>query len=138
MEVAVMAFSFDTKTAPKRQSASANPAKAANPAPAEQPISGISNISKAVAPEQAWGYTPADLAEMDKKLRELAELESWSASELDGLLDELRRMAPANVPAALAAIRRAHKASLGVWPKAPRERSRFTLCKLVVIDGGKS
>jgi hypothetical protein len=137
-----MTFAFDTKGAAKRQSASANPAKAANPSPQDQanqqPISGISSFSSSKGRDQAWDYTPADLAEMDKKLRELAELESWSASELDGLLDELRRMAPCNVRAALVAIRKAHESSLGVWPKPPATRSRFTLCRLRVIDGGKS
>lgn len=82
-------------------------------------------------------YSPDDLEEMDRLLRELAVLEGWSAQELSNLLDERQRMAPANVKAMLLAVRAARRAALAPWPNPPTKRSCIRLCKLTVIDGGK-
>lgn len=91
-----------------------------------------------------WGYTVDDLKEMDRLLRELAKLEGWSDEELADLTDQLGRMAPANVPAALAAIRKAHADSLAPWPTPPAKRSKIVLCRLkpgrvlIALDGGRA
>jgi hypothetical protein len=140
-------FTFDTKAVAKRASANANPANPANSVPAEPAkpaeISGISSFSISKPPFPNDEYTPADLAEMDKLLRELAKLEGWSDHELADKLDQRRRMAPVNVLPVLEEIREAHKAALCVWPAKPAKHSDIRLCKLdhvelVVIDGGKA
>lgn len=83
------------------------------------------------------GYTLADLSEMGKLLREIAGLEGWSEDGLADVLDQLQRMAPINVSAALKAIRAHHDRWRRTWPDAPAERPKFRLCVLTVIDGGK-
>lgn len=112
-------------------------ARAARKTPAADP--------KPTAPDGfSWGYTLADLKEMDRLLRELAKLEGWNDDELADLIDQLGRMAPANVPAALAAIRKAHADSLAPWPTPPAKRSKIVLCRLtpgrvlIALDGGKA
>lgn len=82
-------------------------------------------------------YTLADLAEVDRLLRELANLEEWPADELSQKLDQRQRMAPVRVPGALQELRAAHKAALAIWPNRPSKRSEIALCHLTVIDGGK-
>jgi hypothetical protein len=88
-------------------------------------------------------YTDRDLAEMDRLIRELAQLEGWENDELEQMLDERRRMAPCNVRKALAALRIATREALAPWPNRPAKRARVTLCEmvskrreLVVLDGG--
>lgn len=88
-------------------------------------------------------YTLADLEEMDRLLKQLADMEGWSADELADKLDQRKRMAPVNVMPVLREIRAAHKAAMAVWPEKPKQRSNLRLCKLeavelAVIDGGKS
>jgi hypothetical protein len=93
---------------------------------------------------EAWDYELSDLQEMDRLLRELADLEGWTVEELADLLDERRRMAPANVRSMLEAVRTAHALALAPWPEAPKERSDIVLCplttkrRLAVLQGGKS
>jgi len=87
-------------------------------------------------------YTLADLQEMDRLLRDLAQLEGWSNAELQDLLDQRQRMAPANVPAMLQTLRLARGAALAPWPDQPAKRSRIRLCfltpiPLAVIDNVK-
>lgn len=87
-------------------------------------------------------YAPADLEEMDRLIRELAQMEGWPAEELTDKLDQRRRMAPVNVLPVLREIREAHRAALAVWPHKPAKRSDIRLCKLdhvelAVIDGDK-
>jgi hypothetical protein len=88
-------------------------------------------------------YSTSDLAEMDRLIRELAQLEGWENDELEQMLDERRRMAPCNVRKALAALRIATREALAPWPDRPANRARITLCELasrrrelVVLDGG--
>jgi hypothetical protein len=78
-------------------------------------------------------YTTADLAEMDKLLREICELEGRSDDELDELLGQRSRMAPVNVLNALAALRIARERALAPWPERPTTRARITLCELTPI-----
>lgn len=78
----------------------------------------------------SWGYTPADLKEMDKLLRELAHMEGWSDQELDARLSERQRMAPVNVPKTLGALRLAVRAELAQWPEKPANRAVVVLCEL--------
>ena len=142
-----MTFTFDTKSAAKRQAANANPANPANPAPAKPArkaqISGISSFSISKAPVTQADYTLADLQEIDRLLRELAQMEGWSDAELADRLDQRQRMAPVNVLPVLQEIRAAHKVALAGWPEPPKERSNIRLCKLnhvelIVIDGGRA
>jgi hypothetical protein len=147
MERAAMTFVFDvdeaTRKAGKETPTTANPAKAANPVRNVERISNISNISKPSDPE-GWDYELADLKEMDRLLCELAELEGWTDEELADLLNERRRMAPANVRSMLEAVRKAHAMALAPWPESPKERSSIVLCplttkrRLAVVQGGKS
>lgn len=102
------------------------------------PRTQVAQVARPMGESQDEEYTLADLAEMDKLLRELAELEGWTKAELEEQIDESRRMAPANVQAALRAIRSAHRMALGGWPEKPAKRSRIILCRLTVIDGGKA
>ena len=83
-------------------------------------------------PEES--YTLVDLEEMDRLLRELAELEGWTKVELADRLDQRRRMAPINVPTALRLLRAGARDALAVWPEKPAKRVPVVLC---VIDGGK-
>jgi hypothetical protein len=92
-----------------------------------------------------WDYTVVELQEMDRLLRQLAELEGWSAAQLEMMLDERRRMAPVNVRKALAALRLAHGEAMAPWPEPPARRARITLCELTsrrrelaVLPGGKA
>jgi hypothetical protein len=78
-------------------------------------------------------YTNADLAEMDKLLGEICELEGRSDDELAKLLDQRSRMAPVNVLNALAALRIARERALAPWPERPATRARITLCELTPI-----
>ena len=135
-----MTFTFDAEKARKRTPAPANPAKAANPSvdsdPASKQISGISNISGTTPPDPEafdWGYTAADLVEMDRLIRQLAELEGWSEEELAAKLDELGRMAPINVPDALKRHQAANAAALAPWPNPPKERAVVRLCLLTGV-----
>jgi hypothetical protein len=79
-------------------------------------------------------YTPADLDEMDRLLREIARLDHWPPSRLERMLDERRRMAPINVPAALRLLR-AEFAKAALDPEKPTKRAPVVLC---VIKGGKA
>ena len=79
-----------------------------------------------------------DLREMDRLLRELAKFEGWTASELEQQLDERRRMAAVNVPGALQALREAVARCESILPEKPKERAKIVLCRLRVIEGGKS
>ena len=88
--------------------------------------------NEASKPDMAGAeYSLADLAEMDRLLAELSRLEDWHAAELEQKLTERRRMAPANVPGALCALRAARDAALTGWPENPRERAQINLCRLV-------
>lgn len=96
------------------------------------------------AAKQAWDYTLDDLQELEQILRELAQLEGWSAEELQARLWERQHMAPGNVRKALHALRLAHRSALATWPERPAKRAVVTLCELVkapkefsVIEGGK-
>ena len=84
------------------------------------------------------GYTLNYLREMDRLLRELAKFEGWTASELEQQLDERRRMAAVNVPGALQALREAVARCESILPEKPKERAKIVLCRLRVIEGGKS
>lgn len=83
-----------------------------------------------LSPKPGDDYTLADLAEMDRLIRQLAMLEGWDSSELDARLSERRRMAPANVVEALQALRAAARAALAPWPERPAERATIALCRL--------
>jgi hypothetical protein len=104
----------------------------------------ISEKSARIQKPEAWDYELADLKEMDRLLKELADLEGWTDAELADLLDERRRMAPANVRSMLEAVRKAHAMALAPWPEPPKERSNIVLCplttkrRLAVLQGGKS
>lgn len=104
----------------------------------------ISEKSARIQKPEAWDYELADLKEMDRLLKELADLEGWTDAELADLLDERRRMAPANVRSMLEAVRKAHAMALAPWPDSPKERSSIVLCplttkrRLAVVQGGKS
>jgi len=74
------------------------------------------------------GYTQADLEEMDKLMRELAECEDWPEDALRKALADRKRMAPVRVPGALQAIRKAHRAAVAVWPGSPATRTEIVLC----------
>jgi len=87
---------------------------------------------RAEEPEQ--DYTAADLVEIDTLLRELAQLEGWTSTELEEQLDQRRRMAPARVAAVLGALRAARREALAPWPERPAKRSSVELC---VLTGGK-
>ena len=132
-----MTFSFEPR---KRDRMPANPAKSANPTNIPEQISGISNISGSTdalakdADPHGHGYTQADLTEMDRLLRQLAELEGWTPEELADMLDQRRRMAPVNVPKALKQLGEANAAALAPWPNPPKERAKVVLC---VITGGR-
>ena len=127
-----MTFTFDAAKARKRTPTPANPAKAANPEPSISKISEIS--SDATADPHGCGYSQADLQEMDRLLRQLAELEGWTPAELQEMLDQRRRMAPARVSEALKQLQDANDAAIAPWPDAPRQRAKVFLC---VITGGK-
>jgi hypothetical protein len=79
-------------------------------------------------------YTLADLAEMDALLHKLAAIEGWSDTELADKLDQRRRMAPTNVPAALRLLR-AGVAKAALDTEKPTKRVPVVLC---VIKGGKA
>jgi hypothetical protein len=103
-------------------------------------VSSVSSPPAAVRPNRAdsgWGYTPADLKKMDALLLELAELEGWTPAELEEMLDRRRRMAPARVPEVLQTLQASRDAQLASWPAQPKERARFALTTLTVIEGGK-
>jgi hypothetical protein len=125
------AFTFDVKKARNRQAEAANPAKPANPSTPKAPISSISRSDD----PNGLGYTLADLKEMDKLLRELAQLEGWTLAELEEMLDRRRRMAPARVPQALKDLRAGSKAALAPWPEKPARRA---VVVLTVLEGGKA
>ena len=77
-------------------------------------------------------YTLVDLSEMDRLLHELARREGWTDADLAEKLDQRRRMAPVNVPAALAMLRAGVKAASG--QEKPARRVPVVLC---LISGGK-
>jgi hypothetical protein len=137
-----MTFKFDYQPDADRQAkrspTPANPAKAANPDRISERISNISKVSNSNPLDpKGWGYTPADLKKMDALLRELAELEGWTPAELEEMLDRRRRMAPARVPEVLQTLQASRDAQLANWPAQPKERARFALTTLTVIEGGK-
>jgi hypothetical protein len=59
------------------------------------------------AAKEEWGYSLADLAEMDRLIHRLCDLEGFPDEIRARMLDARRRMAPAIVPAELANLRRA-------------------------------
>lgn len=75
-------------------------------------------------------YTASDLAEIDRLIHQLAEIEGWSPADLEDALDQRRRMAPVRVLEALRELREAVKRSLDPWPEKPAKRSRIVLCRL--------
>lgn len=100
-------------------------------------VSSVSARPPVFSHKEGGDYTKADLAEMDRLLRELAKLESWPEGELADKLDQRRRMAPVNVIPALRWLRRV------VAEPEPRKKRPFRLCKLEVVElaaipGGKS
>ena len=104
------------------------------------PVTAVTLVTR--SQEEREDYTAADLAEIDKLLRELASLEAWTDVELAEKLSQRKRMAPVNVIPVLREIREIHKAALAVWPNQPAKRADIRLCKLdhvelAVIDGSK-
>lgn len=108
----------------------ANAAKSEPTKPTKAPFGGFGSSPQAAISPEAWDYTVADLSEMEVMIRQLAELEDWSPAELEGALDQRRRMAPIRVPEALGELREAVERSLGPWPEKPAKRSRIVLCRL--------
>jgi hypothetical protein len=104
-------------------------------------VSSVSSPPATFPPKQGdphgWGYTQDDLKKMDRLLRELAEIEGWTADELEEMLDKRRRMAPARVPEVLKELEVARDNQLAPWPKSPKKRAEIRLTTLTVIEGGK-
>lgn len=113
------------------------PAKPATPAALATHATAKQRNTVTKAANDDLGYTTLDLTRMDWLLHELANLEGWPAEELKDLLDQRQRMAPGSVRTALAAMETAYGAAIAPWPEPPSTRSRFNLCVLTVIDGGK-
>lgn len=89
------------------------------------------DVADVALPEGDGGdYTEADLAQMDRLIGELCELEGRDDTERRALQDERRRMAPVNVLRALAALRIARDQALAIWPDRHTKRARITLCEL--------
>lgn len=97
-------------------------------------VGSVSTPTPRISRSQAKDYTPADLVEMDRLLRELAQLEGWSPALLDEALACRQRMAPARVLEVLAQLRKWTAAALAPWPESPPERPKIVL---TVFDGDK-
>ena len=108
----------------------------------------VSSVSSNPAPisskREPWDYELSDLAEIDQRLKELAQLEGWTDQELNARIWERQHMATVNVKKALHALRIAVQEALAPWPSPPAKRAQITLCELVklpkefaVIEGGK-
>lgn len=100
----------------------------------------VTDVTQAIGNEgtDVWDYTIDDLKELRRLIRELGQLERWTDEELADAIDQSNRMAPVNVATVLRQLREWTKAALAPWPEKPTTRAPLKLCRLVVIQGGKS